>query len=118
MRPRYPSEPVLRWVAGILGPTGQAETLDFLRSVTLATREQFSHRRRIERGTQPPHETLALGTGSCRDFALFMMEAVRAVDLAARFVSGYIFTPDTEHHSVGGGATHAWLQSICRGRLG
>jgi len=111
LRPRYPSESVLRWVTGILEPTGQAETLDFLRSVTLATRAQFSYRRRIERGTQSPHETLALGTGSCRDFALFMMEAVRAVGLAARFVSGYIFTPDTEHHSsVGGGATHAWLQ--------
>lgn len=74
-------------------------------------REQFNYCRRIERGTQSPDETLQLRTGSCRDFALFMMEAVRAVGLAARFVSGYIFTPDTDHDSsVGGGATHAWLQ--------
>jgi transglutaminase-like putative cysteine protease len=39
-----------------------------------------------------------------------MMEAVRSLDFAARFVSGYIFVPKVEAAIVGGGATHAWMQ--------
>ena len=54
-------------------------------------------------------ETLARASGTCRDFALLMMEAARALGLAARFVSGYIYVPAVQA-SRGGGATHAWLQ--------
>ena len=51
------------------------------------------------------------GGGSCRDFALLMMEAVRCMGFAARFVSGYIFVPDMEASEIScGGATHAWMQ--------
>lgn len=58
-------------------------------------------------------EPLALGTGSCRDFALFMMEAVRSMALAARFVSGHLYEEalvDAKRGLAGGGATHAWVQ--------
>jgi transglutaminase-like putative cysteine protease len=50
--------------------------------------------------------------GTCRDFALLMMEAVRSLGLAAQFVSGYIHTPYPEGVSarVGGGHTHAWVR--------
>jgi transglutaminase-like putative cysteine protease len=67
--------------------------------------------RRPERGVHTPSETLQSGRGSCRDFALLMMESVRCLGLAARFVSGYIFVPDAHPTtSIGGGATHAWMQ--------
>jgi transglutaminase-like putative cysteine protease len=55
-------------------------------------------------------------SGSCRDFAVLMMEAVRSLGLAARFVSGYIFVPDAAGGAVvGGGATHAWMQAYLPG---
>ncbi len=43
-----------------------------------------------------------------------MIDAVRSLGLAARFVSGYLFVP--EHDAAqGGGATHAWLQIFLPG---
>jgi transglutaminase-like putative cysteine protease len=108
---RYPSQDVADWARGFLDQAGSTETMGLLTSMTLATREQFCYVRRLERGTQTPSETFRSRTGSCRDFALFMIEAVRSLGFAARFVSGYIFVPDQNpSQSVGGGATHAWLQ--------
>ena len=65
-----------------------------------------------ESGVQPPRLTLDRRRGSCRDFAVLMMEAVRALGIAARFVSGYIYVPrgEDEPSRLGGGATHAWCQ--------
>jgi transglutaminase-like putative cysteine protease len=68
---------------------------------------------REDEGVQTPAETLDRGTGSCRDFALFMMEAARSVGLAARFISGYLYDPalDGEQSDIlGAGATHAWVE--------
>jgi transglutaminase-like putative cysteine protease len=81
-------------------------------TLTYAIKEGLAYQRRLGGGTQTPLQTLASGRGSCRDFATLMMEAARALGLAARFVSGYLYVPDrdtTERH-LGGGATHAWCQ--------
>src|SRR5438477_462263 len=86
-------------------------TFKILSGMTHGIREQFKYRKRHEPGTQHPLDTLQSGTGTCRDYALFMIEALRHLGIAARFVSGYIFVPeDIEQRHVGGGSTHAWVQ--------
>jgi len=81
---------------------------------------------RDEEGTQSPLQTLQLGSGSCRDYALLMMEAARRLGVASRFVSGYLYDPALDLDAdadadgegtgvVGAGSTHAWLQCYLPG---
>jgi transglutaminase-like putative cysteine protease len=108
---QYPSDEVRRWVDRFLDPSGITGTMSLLRSITLGIKKEFLYKRRVEKGIQSPGETLESRRGSCRDFAVLMMEAVRSLGLAARFVSGYIFIPGVEAGRIlGGGATHAWMQ--------
>ncbi len=89
------------------------ETMAVLTEMTQAIKETLTYVRRDSYGTRPPAETLELGEGSCRDFALLMMEAVRSLGLAAQFVTGYVYDPSLDHahaRAVGAGTTHAWLQ--------
>jgi len=107
----YPSEEVKHWVKRFLHPSGTTGTMSLLRSMTLAIKQEFAYTRRSEKGVQNPTETLKTRRGSCRDFAVLMMEAARSLGLAARFVSGYIFVPGADDAGImGGGATHAWMQ--------
>jgi transglutaminase-like putative cysteine protease len=111
MERRHPTEDVRRWAEGFLVSSGSTDTMSLLRSMTVGISEQFAYRRRIERGVQTPSDTLQRGHGTCRDFALLMIEGARSLGLAARFVSGYVFVPDADPTlAVGGGATHAWVQ--------
>lgn len=112
----YPSDEVRRWVGQFINPSGVTGTMSLLRSITLGIKKDFLYTRRIEKGVQSPDETLESRRGSCRDFAVLMLEAVRSLGLAARFVSGYIFIPDAKADgTVGGGATHAWMQAYLPG---
>jgi len=108
---RYPGADVDLWAAQFVAPGGSIGTIDLLHAITHGISDQFVYERRTQKGVQTPSETLERGRGSCRDFALLMMEAVRSLGLAARFVSGYIAIPEVDPEAtVGGGATHAWLQ--------
>jgi transglutaminase-like putative cysteine protease len=101
------------WVKALLDKTPGAKTLDVLMAMIVAIKSEFKYMRREEVGVRTPVETLDLGSGSCRDFAVFMMEAVRFLGLAAQFVSGYLYDEaliDAGGGLVGGGATHAWIQ--------
>jgi transglutaminase-like putative cysteine protease len=109
---RYPDEgEVERWAMRFLSPGKTTPTGKLLMTMACAIKESFVYMRRSESGTQSPAVTLLLGRGTCRDFALLMMEAVRSLGLAARFVSGYLYVPSRDGPEyLGGGSTHAWCQ--------
>jgi transglutaminase-like putative cysteine protease len=86
-----------------------------LAEMTRTIKREFTYVGRPEPGTQTPIETLERGQGSCRDFALLMIEAARALGFAARFVSGYIHAPSFDDDRVGGGNTHAWVRIFLPG---
>lgn len=129
-------DPVHRWAREMLGPSGEGDTWDVLMHMNRAVRQRFDYETREAHGTQLPAETLARGVGSCRDFALYLMEAARALGLGARFVSGYLYDPamdaairttwqpiDSELGAAdfqgatfqGAGSTHAWVQIFLPG---
>ena len=106
------------WAKNVLAQTQGGRTLDVLMAMTTGIKQQFKYAARDAEGVQTPLETLSLGSGSCRDFAVFMMEAARSLGLAARFVSGYLYDEKLIGAGgglVGGGATHAWVQVFLPG---
>jgi transglutaminase-like putative cysteine protease len=113
-----PEHKIDAWAKGVLERTPEGRTLDVLVAMTTGIKEQFKYAARDAEGVQTPLDTLSLGSGSCRDFAVFMMEAVRSLGLAARFVSGYLYDESligAAGGMIGGGATHAWLQVFLPG---
>ena len=94
-----PGRAVEGWVRQFTGRT--RPTLGLLQAMTEAIHRGFSYIQREAEGTQAPAETLARGSGTCRDFALLMMEAARSLGLAARFVTGYLYDSGTT--MTGGG---------------
>lgn len=100
-----------KWVAGFWRPGQSIETFVLLDQMNQAIVRDFTYRMREEPGVQNPAETLALGSGSCRDFAAFFIEACRYLGFATRFVSGYLHNPGSEQH----GSTHAWSEVYLMG---
>jgi transglutaminase-like putative cysteine protease len=101
------------WARRFVMAQRDADTMAMLLAMTTAVGAEFVYDRREAMGTQDPLITLDSGTGTCRDFALFLMEAARSLGFAARFVSGYLYDDDQvgeQQHIVGGGAAHAWAQ--------
>jgi transglutaminase-like putative cysteine protease len=118
MRRHYPDRgEVEAWARQFISAPGVvAETGHVLMTMTAAIKDGFRYSRRTDPGTQPPQKTLASKTGTCRDFALLMIEAARSLGFAARFVTGYIYVPSRDKDEIrGGGATHAWVQVFLPG---
>ena len=90
------------------------DTLALLAMINAAIKRDFTYAARDAEGVQSPLETLERGAGSCRDFALLLIEAVRCLGFGARFVSGYLYDPvldgPGEESMQGAGATHAWAE--------
>jgi YD repeat-containing protein len=91
--------------------------LAYLTRLAQAIRAEFQYCPRDAEGVQIPGITIASGKGTCRDFAWLMIEALRRLGYAARFVTGYLYsphldqagTPDSGGH-IGAGSTHAWCE--------
>ena len=80
--------------APFVAPGGMTQTSHLLMTLTYAIKEGFAYERREAAGVQAPRHTLERRRGTCRDFAVLMMEAARALGIAARFVSGYVYVPE------------------------
>ncbi len=121
LRPHHddPGGHLTAWARQFIRTDGLTGTRDLLVKMNQFIRDNFGYAARDEQGTQTPQETLKLSTGSCRDFALLMMEAVRRLGIATRFVSGYLYDPALDggeaDGTAGAGATHAWLQAYLPG---
>lgn len=132
LRPHHddPQGELTRWARQFLRTDGPTRTREMLVQMNQFIRDHFEYGQRDEEGTQTPLQTLALGSGTCRDFALLMMEAARRLGIATRFVSGYLYDPALDDAlvatkpastdtpvtpTVGAGSTHAWLQAYLPG---
>jgi transglutaminase-like putative cysteine protease len=107
--PSYPYDgsALNEWLQALFRPeSGEpVETFDLLNRLNTHIFKSLRYNHREEAGVQTPCDTLARGSGSCRDFAVLMMEAARHWGFGARFVSGYIQMSEGQH-----GATHAWTE--------
>jgi transglutaminase-like putative cysteine protease len=99
-----------QWVHRFRRKSGATDTRALLVALTRTIKQTFTHVARHEKGIQDPLLTLKIRSGSCRDLAMLMIEAARALGIAARFVSGYLHVPDHDDRKAGGGNTHAWAQ--------
>jgi transglutaminase-like putative cysteine protease len=114
-----PDRVVDDWARRFVRARRPTETLPMLVAMTSTIRQEFTYLARYQKGTQTPLETLKKKQGTCRDFAVLMIEASRALGLAARFVSGYLYDPrpgpEEAQTRVGGGNTHAWVSVFLPG---
>jgi transglutaminase-like putative cysteine protease len=122
-----PSGEVALWAKAFVADTNA--TRDAVAAMMAAFRDRFDYQAREAEGTQRAVETLRQRSGTCRDYAWLMIEALRSLGIACRFVTGYIYdraldpTADIDPRAFGGssderlgsGATHAWLQVFLPG---
>jgi transglutaminase-like putative cysteine protease len=109
---RLASDPLAKWVAGLWRAGEPIQTYALLRRLCVHINQSLAYQAREQPGVQTAADTLAHGSGSCRDFASLFIEATRHLGLAARFVSGYLYA---EPSAANYGSTHAWAEVFLPG---
>ena len=104
---------LLKWLREQVGSPHEP-ALEFLLRLNRTIHDHFEYQGRDLGAAQEPSHTVKLGAGTCRDFAWLMVEALRRLGYAARFVTGYLYSPHAHtggHDPMrGAGATHAWCE--------
>ena len=116
-RKAEPAGPLLReFVHGI--SQEPQNTISFLVALNKRVRDEVAYVTRLEHGVQSPEQTLALATGSCRDSAWLLVQILRQLGLAARFVSGYLIQlaeENSDGSQVDSADLHAWAEVFLPG---
>lgn len=105
--PSYPYEGAMlqQWLSDLYRPGQVVGTLELLERLNTHIFQSLKYAHRDDHGVQLPCNSLTRGSGSCRDFAVLMMEAARCWGFGARFVTGYVQMAEGQH-----GSTHAWTE--------